>query len=401
MERLLQTVLKDFFNYIKIKEDLLFEIDDLILEIQTEKDNRCLARRWDSERKNPNLRCCREGSYNGLCKTHYLMKTLPNKLITEYPPEIDLLRIYRQHNPNVDNEIEVFKTNKIRLFKLRDIKDNKIKIKEDMNQSSINFKHVINNLVSIVLEKKYPLDKDLIYNGIENEYKLEKINQSKKEYIKDLIEENFTAIEIEFNKLKKKEQKIEKKIAITNIKVKLPKKNNDETKSSLTSPSIVTTTLTSENDEDDNEEDDIEQSVSMKEMMSEYTTLINELNLKIPNDFWKNKYIKSVRIVDRNNLSDIICYEITNNDKILLINRQGSIIGEKRLWIDINIPTDFKNNEENVLHPETCLPLNEYKIYSCSSMFHNLTPRIYREYKWDDLFNNLQFTNEIFDQLDE
>jgi len=398
MEQLLEQVIIDFFNYIKIKEDLPFEINELEIFIQPEKDDRCLARKWDNERKNPNLRCSREGCYNGLCKTHYLMKILPNKLVTEEPPEIDLLRIYRLHNPNVDNEIEIVKTNKIRLFK-KLIKDNRNIVIQDMSITSKNFKHIIQNLVSIVLEKKYEVDREIIFNGLIKDYELELVNESKKEHIRDLIEEKFTQIEIELNKLKQKEEKLEKKQEILKkkIKVKLPG-SIPETNSYITSPSIISTNFTSENEDDD---EDIEQSVSMKEMMSEYTTLISELNLKIPKDFWESKNLKSIRIVDRENLSDIVCFEIENCNKILLINRQGSIIGEKRLWVDINIPNEYKNNEEQVLHPDTCLPLDEYEIYSCSSMFHNLTPRIYREYKWDDLFNGLQFTNEIFDQLDE
>lgn len=424
MERLLEIIISDFFNYIKLNEKIEMEIDDLNLKLITENDNKCLARIWDNERKNPNLRCNREGKFNGLCKTHFVMRPLRFKLITEDPPEFEMLKTYRIHNPNVDNEIKIFSTNKIELFRRKEIekviKDKEIVINKPMNSSTINFKQVINNLKTIIIEKRYPLDVENILKNIITDYKLEKINESKKEHIRHLIEENFIDIEIEYNKIKAEEEKKKLENKKKKIKVKLTGKKIEDTNSYITSSTFKSNIPSY--DSEDEDDFDIDKSLSMKELMLEYTDLINEYKLKIPNNYYLKKDVRSVRIVDIENQSDLICYEFhsqvndqdlfsekelinINNEnkenKVILINQNGSIIGEKRKWIDTNLPNEYKNNEEQVLHPETCLPLDEYEIYRCSSMFHNLTPRIYREYKWDDLFNGLQATNEIYDQIEE
>jgi hypothetical protein len=407
MERLLESIVSNYFNYIKSNEKLNIEINDLKLELIPEKDHKCLARIWDTERKNPNLRCNREGKFNGLCKTHFMMRPLKFKLITEDPPELEMLRYYRQTNPNVDYEIEVLKTNKVILFnKSKEIKkivkDKYIIISKPMNSSSVNFKQVINNLKSIIIEKKYPLDTNKILDGIIMDYKLQSINESKKEHIRNLIEENLIEIEIEYNKIKAEEEKKKVESKKKMIKVKLPKKIEETCSYITTTSTFVSNDPTYDSDDSD---EDIEKSISMRELMLEYTELINELNIKVPPNYCSGEDVTSIRIVDLDNQSDLICYEyhINNekNKKVILINLQGAIIGEKRKWIDNNIPNEYKNNEEQVLHPDTCLPLDEYEIYICSSMFHNLTPKVYREYRWDDLFNGLQATNEIYVLIDE
>jgi hypothetical protein len=144
MDRLLESIVSNYFNYIKSDEKLNIEINDLKLELIPEKDHKCLARIWDTERKNPNLRCNREGKFNGLCKTHFMMRPLKFKLITEDPPELEMLRYYRQTNPNVDYEIEVLKKNKVILFnKSKEIK--KI-VKDNIEKSK-------NKIIYILLNK--------------------------------------------------------------------------------------------------------------------------------------------------------------------------------------------------------------------------------------------------------
>ena len=54
----------------------------------------------------------------------------------------------------------------------------------------------------------------------------------------------------------------------------------------------------------------------------------------------------------------------------------------------------FKNSCNVVLDPHTNLPILEYEIYSMTSIYHNLTSGIYREYRYteeDDFIN----TNSI------
>lgn len=68
-----------------------------------------------------------------------------------------------------------------------------------------------------------------------------------------------------------------------------------------------------------------------------------------------------------------------------LYNKNGMIVGYCHSWIDedLEIPNDFKNNENMVLHPETGAHLTEYFVCS-DSPYHDLqTDIIYREFKYD------------------
>jgi len=402
MLNLIESIIEVYFNYIKIVENLDFNIDSLNLKLEPNK-SRCLARIWDFERMNPNLRCNNKASFNGLCHQHFFKRPLKHKLVSEDPPELEILEKYRKVNPNVDNEIEIFNDKPIYLFrkkktigntnkkvKLKIVKDKTTNLQE-MNNTSINYKHVSTNLVSIVNEKHIKPDIETIYEILIKDFQLQTINDGKKQHLKSLIENNLIDIEIEYNKYEvEKQKKMEKKKKLIVKKSNSSKKIEDD-KSSITKSSKITNSET--NYYSDEDSDDID-SVGLKELMAEYTELIKNINLQIPKNFTDS--YQSIRIVDFDSCNDINCYLFEEKEKTYLLNSQGMIIGERRIWVDNNLPDEFKNNEDQILHPETCLPISEYEIYDCSVMFHNIKARVYREFQWNDMFNELQLTNEIF-----
>jgi hypothetical protein len=68
-----------------------------------------------------------------------------------------------------------------------------------------------------------------------------------------------------------------------------------------------------------------------------------------------------------------------------LYNKNGVVVGYCNSWIDedLEIPNEFKNNQNMVLHPETGARLTEYFVCS-DSPYHDLqTDNIYREFKYD------------------
>lgn len=93
--------------------------------------------------------------------------------------------------------------------------------------------------------------------------------------------------------------------------------------------------------------------------------------------------------------SPIIEYAVELNDGLdkqtfmvsgnTLYNKNGIVVGYCNSWIDedLEIPNEFKNTHNMVLHPETGARLLEY--YLCrDSPYHDLqTDHMYREFKYD------------------
>jgi len=68
-----------------------------------------------------------------------------------------------------------------------------------------------------------------------------------------------------------------------------------------------------------------------------------------------------------------------------LYNKNGVVVGYCSAWIDedLEIPTDFKNNQNIVLNPETGAGLTEYFLCRDSPYHYLQTDIIYREFKYD------------------
>ena len=117
-------------------------------------------------------------------------------------------------------------------------------------------------------------------------------------------------------------------------------------------------------------------------------------NKDILKEWWNSNTINKIKIFDNiYNSYGIFAIE-TTNDKEYLLNKNKVIIGEVREWENDMIDSYFKNSCNVVLDPHTNLPILEYEIYSKTSIYHNLTSGIYREYRYteeDDFIN----TNSI------
>ena len=55
----------------------------------------------------------------------------------------------------------------------------------------------------------------------------------------------------------------------------------------------------------------------------------------------------------------------------------------------------MKNHDNIVLHPESAIPLQKYILFEKKSMYHDLSSKSYKSYRYDEISNNLIYTNEI------
>lgn len=120
---------------------------------------------------------------------------------------------------------------------------------------------------------------------------------------------------------------------------------------------------------------------------------IKEDNLK---EQWWN-YIEKIKIYDNEMLSsEEFAFEERDNKNVLL-NKNEIILGTFRYWIDKEdkIPEYYKNYENKVLNPDTNVPLLEYELFENKSMYHNLNPKIYREYRYDENTEQMNYTNNV------
>lgn len=117
----------------------------------------------------------------------------------------------------------------------------------------------------------------------------------------------------------------------------------------------------------------------------------------ILSDWWNSEYTDKIIIRDTINATEyIVAREYTSNGNYIL-NKNQLIIGTFKDWEDTMdiIPDDYKNHENIVLDPNSAIPLQEYIIYDTSSMYHELTIKVYRCYRFDEHKNSLVYTNEI------
>jgi len=117
----------------------------------------------------------------------------------------------------------------------------------------------------------------------------------------------------------------------------------------------------------------------------------------ILNDWWNSEYTDKLRISDYENGSEYIVARESTDEGNYILNKNQVIIGEFRDWEDDanNIPDDLKNNENIVLDPNSAIPIQEYIVYDKSSIYHDLTIKNYRCYRYNEHQNTLIYTNEI------
>ena len=263
--------------------------------------------------------------------------------------------------------------------------------KWDINRQCKN-KVVINELCNSCNKR----EKD--QTGIVNEYPcvelIEEYNNGikklKKEFNK-LDKKNYS--DSEYNELKKvlnRDSRSEIDITIKNIYCK--KKKNDIKK---ISNKQCRNMLESNIQSILNEEDDIDSDSDI----CKNSIITNELLYKtdIYQNWWDSEMTDKVIIYDHDTgISFKFAMEITEEGNYLL-NKNQQILGEYREWEDINytLLDCFKNNANKVLHPVSAIPLLEFEIYKESSVYHNITCKIYREYRYDLNKEALVNTNSI------
>ena len=85
------------------------------------------------------------------------------------------------------------------------------------------------------------------------------------------------------------------------------------------------------------------------------------------------------------------------NDKCYLLNKNQIVMGIYKCWEDTNnkIPDCFKNNNNQVLDPNSAVPLNEYILYKNNKLYNELEPGKYHEYRYDTCKEELIYTNLV------
>jgi hypothetical protein len=122
-----------------------------------------------------------------------------------------------------------------------------------------------------------------------------------------------------------------------------------------------------------------------------------ELNDNIYNEWWNSNLTDKINIYDLENGTNAIFAMEKIKDTSYLLNKNQVIMGIYKTWEDSKniIPSCFKNNINEVLHPKTAVPLNEYILYNNNKLYNEVRPGIYREYRYDIEKEELYFTNSI------
>ena len=120
--------------------------------------------------------------------------------------------------------------------------------------------------------------------------------------------------------------------------------------------------------------------------------LINKKKIKkkksLKEMWWNSKYTEKIKIYDNfNNSMFEFAIEESNNNELILLNKNQIELGKVEEWVDTEdlISKEYKNNENNILDPETQIPLLNYNIYEEKKIYHGLRPGIYRKYEYSDL----------------
>ena len=110
-----------------------------------------------------------------------------------------------------------------------------------------------------------------------------------------------------------------------------------------------------------------------------------------------------IKIIDFEEYTHIKVFLIpkdNNNNKGLLQDKYLNIVGEYSVWEDTYncIPDDYKNDDNIVLDPYSHIPLLEYNL-SKSSIYHDLTNKIYKKYTFNQGIQELILTQNIVELL--
>tara|TARA_B100000941_G_C28339496_1_gene465945 strand:+ start:103 stop:633 length:531 start_codon:yes stop_codon:yes gene_type:complete len=78
-------------------------------------------------------------------------------------------------------------------------------------------------------------------------------------------------------------------------------------------------------------------------------------------------------------------------------NDQMKVVGKIKDWIDEkgDIPIEFKNKDNIVIHPKTIIPLMELELFPVAGLYCNIQPGTYREYEYNEFLESFSKTNQV------
>ena len=126
----------------------------------------------------------------------------------------------------------------------------------------------------------------------------------------------------------------------------------------------------------------------------------NSFRIGVYKKYITHNYLKC-KIIDYEHYCSIKVFkipDITTTNNGILVDKYSNIIGTYYPWIDTNnnIPTTCKNENNCVLDPQNYIPLFEYNLTE-TSIYHQLTNKIYRRYTYNGSVQRLLLTQNIKD----
>ena len=126
----------------------------------------------------------------------------------------------------------------------------------------------------------------------------------------------------------------------------------------------------------------------------------NSFRIGLYKKYITHNYLK-YKIIDYEKYCSIKVFkipDITTTNNGILVDKYSNIIGTYYPWIDTNnnIPTTCKNENNCVLDPQNYIPLFEYNLTE-TSIYHQLTNKIYRRYTYNGSVQRLLLTQNIKD----
>lgn len=123
------------------------------------------------------------------------------------------------------------------------------------------------------------------------------------------------------------------------------------------------------------------------EDMEKYIKMLEKVSDSPDKDWWENEETEHIIIHDliKNVNIELGIWKSGNGSKYLY-NKQLNLVGEVQNWIDREnkVPKEFKNNDGVVMNLDIVLPYDCYLIYEHGRMFHELTPKIYYAYEYNE-----------------
>lgn len=132
---------------------------------------------------------------------------------------------------------------------------------------------------------------------------------------------------------------------------------------------------------------------------------INDRTHKVPvkyctslySSWWKSRFTDKVEIYDEFYSARYTFAMEETNMGSLLLNKNQVQLGLFRIWVDVHntIPDCYKNSENQVLNPQTNIPLYEFIVNKTNKLYNSVRPSLYREYRYDNNKEEFVYTNSV------